>query len=491
MVDLKKVNSCKQGMAKNKTLIFCFDGMCKDPEDARKRAENEEITNIKKLYERFKDCSCDESTSQNNKNLCQQSFYYLCARTRAGWFRKFLNMFCSPENGDDERILNTAITDLQKHPQKDNYLLVFGFSRGAALARRFASVAKKRSEVEGFKINFLGVFDTVAAISGTDSDAGTKPTCDVVFKDGEMSRDVLKAVHLVALDENRITFQPALFDYDPKKRITEVWFPGLHADVGGGYQDASLSDLALEYMIEKVKQECKEHVRIPESGDIPCKRLNDKKCERITQVHMKSNPSVDKILHEHKRGKTGITAVITAVITAGLTGGLIVGFVAGVITGLLAGAMAGAMAGLISGSIAVGIADVMAGLTAGIIAGATAGATAGVIVGMIVSVIVGVIVGKKVYKKIRKKRLHPREVRIAGDHPECKHPMVHESVQLRYKEVEGYRPHALRDVKYAVTGHCRQLSGEEQKTTGLKYKVTADDKQVGDVRQGASGLWEE
>src|SRR5262249_6133187 len=31
----------------------------------------------------------------------------------------------------------------------------------------------------------------------------------------------------------------------------QVWFPGVHSDVGGGYEDSRLSDLALEWMIQE------------------------------------------------------------------------------------------------------------------------------------------------------------------------------------------------------------------------------------------------
>ena len=528
-------------------LIFCFDGTCNDPGDAGNYAEDQSVTNILKLHVLFGGNLRRESKKQtysgafqNNDNLHQQSFYYRGVGTYGGRFRKFINTTSAPEHllSDVKKILNAAIKDLKaanedlkKHYQKDSYVdthvLVFGFSRGAALARRFAAVAKQRSGIKGLKIDFLGVFDTVAATSsysrglGIDLSPETKPSSSVVYETPTIGNHVRKVVHLVALDENRTTFQPTLFNYAncTSDRITEVWFPGVHSDVGGGYWYDGLSDLALEYMIEKVKQECVGYgVRISNPKEATYDQLTIKKCNndkddmKITKDDIKRKALVNGTLHEHKRKTISIAvAVIVGIIAgavAGIAAGIAIGMATGIATGVVAGAVTGIAIGVIAG-VAIGIAtDMVTGIATGAIAGAVTSITtfmatyviAGVMVsaiigimvsaiaGAIVSAIVGVIVGVMVGKYTRKKRLHPREVRIAGDHPECKYPMVHESVQLRYKKVKGYRPHALRGAQYVVTGNGRQCSEAEQKDPDHKYVVTAYDDRLGDVRQGASGL---
>ena len=551
----EKTEEMKKTEKMKKTLIFCFDGTCNDPEDAENFAEDGSITNILKLHVLFGGYLCDKSKNQLDDGTIvtadgsrQQSFYYSGVGTYGCRLRKLLNMTLAPKHLDVKKILNNAIKDLVKHYEKGDHVLVFGFSRGAALARRFASVAKERLEKKkpkktGLKIDFLGVFDTVAAISGTDLSVKTKPASDVVFEDGVMSQDVKKAVHLVALDENRVAFQPTLFDYD-SDRITEVWFPGVHADVGGGYWYDGLSDLALEYMTKKVEQECAGYVQILNLNKVKQDQLTNKEYSNdgdytlITKDDIEIKALVDGVLHEHKQ-KTISTAaaVIAAVIT-----GAVAAIAAGLVTSMETGEIAGAILGVDVGTI----------VNAG--------------VGVIFGAIVGVIVGLVVRKKVRKIRLHPREVRIAGEHPKGKHPKVHVSVQHRYKKVRGYRPHALRDVKIrwvcetggkpsglrrvtiktyrwlckekkrascpkrAAIKICRWLCEEKQKTpgfeyfvvgnsiqsedkgqkasghkgaatenriqpskagqkdTGSKYFVAADDKHVGDLRQGISGL---
>ena len=66
--------------------------------------------------------------------------------------------------------------------------------------------------------------------------------------------------HALSIDDRRQQFLPTLWNEptkaqeegDPVGQIFEqVWFPGVHADVGGGYEDAGLSDIALGWMIDK------------------------------------------------------------------------------------------------------------------------------------------------------------------------------------------------------------------------------------------------
>ena len=283
------------------TLIFCFDGTCNDPEDAGNSEEDESITNILKLHILFGGDLNNEAKIQIDDDSQQRSFYYSGVGTYGGPLKRIFNMAFAPENADVGRILNAAIDDLRDHHHEDCRVLVFGFSRGAALARRFAAVAKKKTGIKNLKIDFLGVFDTVASISGTDFSPETKPASDVVFENGIMSQEVLKAVHLVALDENRVTFQPTLFDHETNSdRITEVWFPGVHSDVGGGYWNDGLSDLALEYMVKKIRQECVGYVRTINPGEVDYVQLNDKDGTQITNEHITRKALVNGKLHEHR-----------------------------------------------------------------------------------------------------------------------------------------------------------------------------------------------
>ncbi len=128
---------------------------------------------------------------------------------------------------------------------------IFGFSRGSAAARHFANQILLREQgplgklhrtrrlglASGFDwrdavvINFIGLFDTVAALGGWD-DWGD-PADDVNGGiDLHLAPDAARqVVHLVARDEYRRNF--ALNQVAPPHR--EIVLPGAHSDLGGGY----------------------------------------------------------------------------------------------------------------------------------------------------------------------------------------------------------------------------------------------------------------
>ena len=107
----------------------------------------------------------------------------------------------------------------------------------------------------GIPIRFLGVWDTVGALGIPDDMAllnlldGFR---DRSFHDTELGSGVQTARHAVAIDERRASFQPTLWtNVAPGRDVRQLWFPGVHSDVGGGYADTGLSDAALQWMVEE------------------------------------------------------------------------------------------------------------------------------------------------------------------------------------------------------------------------------------------------
>ena len=238
-----------------KNLIFCFDGSCHDSSDANKYSMSKGVSNIQKLH-----IVCGGDFKDNNGMITaepgtgsavfQKSFYYSGVGTYGNFFRRILNSIFAPEHifSDVKKILDNAVRDLKENYSDNCSVTVFGFSRGAAIARRFAAVAKERSGIPNLSIDFMGVFETVACIQGTDLSVKTKPASDVVFENNLMSEDVKKAAHILALDEDRVAFQPTLFNHDPD-RVFEFWMPGNHVDIGGGSWNSGVSNWSLSCMI--------------------------------------------------------------------------------------------------------------------------------------------------------------------------------------------------------------------------------------------------
>jgi hypothetical protein len=231
-----------------KKLIFCFDGTCNDPADAGDFFEDASVSNIVKLHAFFGG-KLSPLNGENAETPEQHSFYYSGVGTRGNWFKQTFNSVFAPADGDMGDILAEAKHDLKKHGGNEKEIYIFGFSRGAAIARMFA--AQVGSEMH-IKVKFLGVFDTVAATKGSlDLNPNTYPASGIIFEDGTMGAHIEEAAHLVSIDEKRIAFQPTLFNKD--KRITEVWFAGVHSDIGGGYWFDGLSDITLKFMLDVVK----------------------------------------------------------------------------------------------------------------------------------------------------------------------------------------------------------------------------------------------
>ncbi len=115
------------------------------------------------------------------------------------------------------------------------------------------------------KIEFMGVWDTVAAYGLPIAEL--RGLWDVFiyplkFNDTKLSCIVRKACHAISIDDERHSFHPVLWEEcceskeneKSPQRIEQVWFPGVHSDVGGGYPRPELALVSLDWMMSKVEQ---------------------------------------------------------------------------------------------------------------------------------------------------------------------------------------------------------------------------------------------
>jgi uncharacterized protein (DUF2235 family) len=101
---------------------------------------------------------------------------------------------------------------------------------------------------------FVGVWDTVSSVGWVDNPLKLPYVAD--------NGDIEIGRHAIALDEKRAFFRTNLWwpGKDPTethgpKDLLQVWFPGVHCDVGGGYPEAEsgLSKLALQWMLDEAE----------------------------------------------------------------------------------------------------------------------------------------------------------------------------------------------------------------------------------------------
>jgi len=105
------------------------------------------------------------------------------------------------------------------------------------------------------RIRFIGVWDTVDAVGAPFNIADLINKYIWAFKFRTMTLDprVECGRHALALDEEREAFKPVLWDErgSAEGRIKQVWFAGVHSNVGGGYPRQGMSLEALEWMMSE------------------------------------------------------------------------------------------------------------------------------------------------------------------------------------------------------------------------------------------------
>jgi uncharacterized protein (DUF2235 family) len=110
------------------------------------------------------------------------------------------------------------------------------------------------------KIAFIGVWDTVDAVGMPFhlADVINAALYRFKFPDYRLSPRVERAYHALALDDERHSFHPLLWDQTeaagPQSErdgqvIEQVWFSGAHSNIGGGYPKQGMSLVALDWMM--------------------------------------------------------------------------------------------------------------------------------------------------------------------------------------------------------------------------------------------------
>ncbi|KAL9027664.1 MAG: hypothetical protein Q9196_003852 [Gyalolechia fulgens] len=113
----------------------------------------------------------------------------------------------------------------------------------------------------GIKIKVVGVFDTVGSLGipriGSLEKLGLqrRDTREFFFYDTSLDNCIENAYQALALDENRSAFTPAVWEKPPSNttNLRQVWFPGSHSNIGGGYPDQGMANITLAWMISQLE----------------------------------------------------------------------------------------------------------------------------------------------------------------------------------------------------------------------------------------------
>lgn len=178
------------------------------------------------------------------------------------------------------RNIKDAYEYLMNRYEDGDHVYLFGFSRGAYTARALAGMLYKCGLLQKGSINlmdyavdiyktrdnhdvarqfketycrecpvhFIGVWDTVKALIPFSQIAR--------FTDHRLNPQVKFGYHALAIDERRDPYKPELWDetdLPAHQTIEQVWFAGVHSDVGGSYLDPGLADVTLKWMLENAQ----------------------------------------------------------------------------------------------------------------------------------------------------------------------------------------------------------------------------------------------
>jgi len=106
------------------------------------------------------------------------------------------------------------------------------------------------------------------------------PQDELRFYDTKLARNVLNAFQALAMDEMRYSFQPAVWEKPAGlstvcgylmtsldlltifQNLKQVWFPGVHSNIGGGEAEQELQDITLAWMMSQMREAC--HIEFDE-----------------------------------------------------------------------------------------------------------------------------------------------------------------------------------------------------------------------------------
>lgn len=281
----------------SKAMIFLMDGTANDATQIN--LETETCSNVYAINQLIAD-----HKQKGNEISTQVTFYLPGVGTKftvsaASIFSEIVLRKTQYIFGDNlDQLVLRAYVNLVANYRVGDEIILIGFSRGAAAARIFSrlisdfgilksgflthldrmwrdfiAVSEKEDDAKYYgaieilkknlaeecesdhvfhdapKIKFMGLFDTVTG--PFDRDIGEY----LIVRDQKPATTVSSIVHLLSMHENRVEFPPRRFLRNGTCELREIWLPGVHADVGGGYKKDFLSRVALLTMakfLEKI-----------------------------------------------------------------------------------------------------------------------------------------------------------------------------------------------------------------------------------------------
>lgn len=281
---------------------------------------------------------------RDTNGVAQVAYYHTGVGTDAGFYDKWIGGALGWGLSND---IQEAYRFVANNYVPGDRLYIFGFSRGAVAARSLVGFigavglldkkrlawlpeaykvyrtppdqrrnSKYRRTLEERKlerltdipIHFVGVWDTVGALGSPTPLLNRLSKRWVGFHDTGLGKDVKHAYHALAADERRRPFKPDLWTTmgDEEQIVEQVWFAGVHSNVGGSYKNTVLSNITLKWMVQRAEEcglEFRQHLRELNPLSIARGRVENSFSLGYQALRLANVPPYDREIGEKQLGE--------------------------------------------------------------------------------------------------------------------------------------------------------------------------------------------
>jgi uncharacterized protein (DUF2235 family) len=290
-------------------IVLCLDGTWNSTYQQRRRTDGTEVLKPSNVLKLYRSLSSNRALGEPD----QVAYYDIGVGSLArypGISNRLLaradRLLGGGWGAGFEGNIEDALTFLAVNYLEGDELFVFGFSRGAATARglthfldwsdglpkredayylpnlyrdfvrsrgqgscseAIAAINAKRAaerrplpplaQFHPVRVVFLGVWDTVMALGSRFRARGARTSVSRSFYvNDQPARCVEHARQALAIDEVRYDFRPEIWTgCGSAQTLKQRWFAGVHANVGGGYVDDGLANLAFQWILREAHEQ--------------------------------------------------------------------------------------------------------------------------------------------------------------------------------------------------------------------------------------------
>lgn len=260
-----------------KRIVICADGTWNEPERPNPESGRPEPTNVQKVARAVLTSGAD--------GVDQVVYYHYGVGTGGGMDRITGGAFGEGIELNVRQLYRFIVFNYEPGDE----IFLFGFSRGAFTVRTLAGFMyhvglltkddeyytpelfqlyassveegsaewkhgfRNISEVRKPPIKFVGVWDTVGALGAPGALGQLFNKDKYKYHKVDLNPLIQNAFHALAIDERRKAFAPTFFNRpkDWQGQLEQVWFAGVHSNIGGSYSTDGLANIALHWMATK------------------------------------------------------------------------------------------------------------------------------------------------------------------------------------------------------------------------------------------------